>query len=158
MAVLDTILPEISRSASLSIEIYHFAASCKGEAVQESVSVARSINTFSALLKQVGTLFKEDDHLPSHAVSWPCFVLLSPFCHIHVYARMLQHSPTPRCQKPSIKTACGSISNEKAKHTFSRNRFLHNLSNHYAVGYRDPGGCHRAISLHADAHQTRLTH
>ncbi|KZM23012.1 uncharacterized protein EKO05_0008419 [Ascochyta rabiei] len=65
MAVLAAILPVVSRSSCLVLELYHFAASSPGEA-KDFVKVAKAINNFASILKQVGTIIKEDDRLPSY--------------------------------------------------------------------------------------------
>ncbi|KAF9692379.1 hypothetical protein EKO04_009369 [Ascochyta lentis] len=65
MAVLATILPVVSRSSCLALELYQFAASSPGEA-KDFVKVAKAINNFASILKQVGTIIKEDDRLPSY--------------------------------------------------------------------------------------------
>lgn len=67
MAVLAAILPVVSRSSSLSLELYQFAALSPKEA-KDSLEVARAINNFASILKQVGTIIKEDDRLPSYEV------------------------------------------------------------------------------------------
>jgi hypothetical protein len=64
MAVLAAILPVVSRSSCLALELYQFAASSPGSA-KDFVKVARAINNFALILKQVGTIIKEDDRLPS---------------------------------------------------------------------------------------------
>lgn len=65
MAVLAAILPVVSRSSCLALELYRFAASSQAEA-KHLLKVARAINGFAAILKQVGTIIKEDDRLPSY--------------------------------------------------------------------------------------------
>jgi len=67
MAVLAAILPIVSRSSCLALELYRFAASSSTEA-ESFLKVARAINGFAAILKQVGTIIKEDDRLPSYEV------------------------------------------------------------------------------------------
>ncbi|KAJ4312713.1 hypothetical protein N0V94_007314 [Neodidymelliopsis sp. IMI 364377] len=64
MAVLAAILPVVSRSSCLALELYQFAASSPG-AAKDYVKVAKAINNFGSILKQVGTIIKEDDRLPS---------------------------------------------------------------------------------------------
>jgi hypothetical protein len=68
MAVLAAILPVVSRSSCLALELYQFAASSPG-AAKDYVKVAKAINNFGSILKQVGTIIKEDDRLPSFEVS-----------------------------------------------------------------------------------------
>lgn len=67
MAVLAAILPVVSRSSYLALELYQLAASSPEEA-KDLVKVAKSINNFASILKQVGTIIKEDDRLPSYEV------------------------------------------------------------------------------------------
>jgi len=69
MAVLAAILPVVSRSSCLALELYQFAASSPGEA-KDLVKVAKAINNFASILKQVGTIIKEDDRLPSYEVCY----------------------------------------------------------------------------------------
>lgn len=72
MAVLAAILPVVSRSSCLALELYQFAASSPGEA-KDLIKVAKVINNFASILKQVGTIIKEDDRLPSYEVRHsPC--------------------------------------------------------------------------------------
>ena len=68
MAVLAAILPVVSRSSALALELFKTAAACP-EAAKELVEVANKINGFASILKQVGTIIKEDDRLPSPEVS-----------------------------------------------------------------------------------------
>ena len=67
MAELAAILPVVSRCSCLALELYQFAASSPGEA-KDLVKVAKAINSFASILKQVGTIIKEDDRLPSYTV------------------------------------------------------------------------------------------
>jgi hypothetical protein len=59
MAVLEAILSVVGRSSGLALELYRVAALCQNEAV---------INNFASILKQIGTIIKEDDRLLSHEV------------------------------------------------------------------------------------------
>ncbi|KAJ8105172.1 hypothetical protein OPT61_g10341 [Boeremia exigua] len=65
MAALTAILPVVSRSSCLALELYRLAASSPGEA-KDLLKVAKAINSFASILKQVGTIIKEDDQLPSY--------------------------------------------------------------------------------------------
>jgi hypothetical protein len=67
MAVLASILPVVSRSSALALELYRVAAE-QPEAAKELVGAASQINGFALILKQVGTIIKEDDRLPSPEV------------------------------------------------------------------------------------------
>lgn len=69
MSVLDSILPVVSRSTSLALELYRVAASSPSEVARDLVKAAGEANNFASVLKQVGTIIKEDDALPSHEVS-----------------------------------------------------------------------------------------
>jgi hypothetical protein len=68
MAVLETILPAVARSSTISVEIYRVAALSPNEAVKDLVKSASAINNFASTLKQIGTIVKEDDRLPSNQV------------------------------------------------------------------------------------------
>ncbi|KAH6612432.1 hypothetical protein C7974DRAFT_77775 [Boeremia exigua] len=65
MAALAAILPVVSRSSCLALELYQLAASSPEEA-QDLLKIAKAINSFASILKQVGTIIKEDDRLPSY--------------------------------------------------------------------------------------------
>ena len=67
MAVLAAILPVVARSSALALELYRVAAE-PPETAKEFIGVASQINGFGAILKQVGTIIKEDDRLPSPEV------------------------------------------------------------------------------------------
>jgi hypothetical protein len=62
--MLAAILPVVSRSSSLALELYQFAAST-GSSSSDFIKVAGAINNFALILKQLGTIIKEDDRLPS---------------------------------------------------------------------------------------------
>ncbi|KAF1838312.1 hypothetical protein BDW02DRAFT_565133 [Decorospora gaudefroyi] len=64
MALLAAILPVVSRSSTLALELYMLAAASP-DAANELIRVASAINGFALILKQVGTIIKEDDRLPS---------------------------------------------------------------------------------------------
>jgi hypothetical protein len=57
----------ISRSSALALELYRVAAESP-EVAKEFIKVAGAINSFASILKQVGTIIKEDDRLPSPEV------------------------------------------------------------------------------------------
>jgi hypothetical protein len=78
MAELAAILPVVSHCSYLALELYQFAASSPGEA-KDHVKVAKAINNFASILKQVGTIIKEDDRLPSYEVRH-----FLHFCHATV--------------------------------------------------------------------------
>lgn len=67
MAVLAAILPVVSRTSALALELYKAAAESP-EAAKELVAVANKINGFAGILKQTGTIIREDDRLPSPEV------------------------------------------------------------------------------------------
>lgn len=83
MAVLAAILPVVSHSSCLALELYQFAASSPGEA-KDLIKVAKAINNFASILKQVGTIIKEDDRLPSYEV---CY-----FLYVNIHFALLQAS------------------------------------------------------------------
>ncbi|KAI4613822.1 hypothetical protein J4E83_007424 [Alternaria metachromatica] len=64
MAVLADILPVVSRSSALALKLYGVAVESP-EAAKDLVAVANKTNGFAAILKQLGTIIKEDDRLPS---------------------------------------------------------------------------------------------
>ncbi|KAJ4370404.1 hypothetical protein N0V83_004922 [Neocucurbitaria cava] len=65
MAVLAEILPVVSRSSRLALELYRVAAESP-EVARDFIKISSAINEFALILKQVGTIIKEDDRLPSH--------------------------------------------------------------------------------------------
>ena len=67
MAVLAAILPVVSRSSALALDLFKTAAASP-DAAKELVEIANRINGFASILKQVGTIIKEDDRLPSPEV------------------------------------------------------------------------------------------
>ncbi|KAH8726304.1 hypothetical protein GQ44DRAFT_192456 [Phaeosphaeriaceae sp. PMI808] len=66
MAVLEAILPVAGHSSVLALELYRVAALSQDEAARDSIQAASAINNFASILKQIGTIIKEDDRLPSH--------------------------------------------------------------------------------------------
>jgi hypothetical protein len=84
MAALAAILPEVSRNSSLVLELYQLAASTQDKAAEKLISLAKSVNSFSAVLKQVGAIIKEDDRLPSYEVCQLCrFAMVLSVEHIY---------------------------------------------------------------------------
>ena len=69
MGVLDAILPVVSQGSGLALELYRVAASSQDEAAKDLTKAASAINNFASILKQIGTIIKEDDRLPSHEVT-----------------------------------------------------------------------------------------
>lgn len=67
MAVLAAILPVVSRSSALALDLFKTAAALP-DVAKERVEIANRINGFASILKQVGTIIKEDDRLPSPEV------------------------------------------------------------------------------------------
>jgi hypothetical protein len=67
MAVLAAILPVVSRNSALALKLFKTAATSP-ETTKELVGIANKINGFASILKQVGTIIKEDDRLPSPEV------------------------------------------------------------------------------------------
>ncbi|PSN60358.1 hypothetical protein BS50DRAFT_640114 [Corynespora cassiicola Philippines] len=64
MAVVASILPVVSRCSTLTLEIYQ-VASTTVDFAKDLSQAAGSISNFALVLKQVGTIIKEDDGLPS---------------------------------------------------------------------------------------------
>jgi hypothetical protein len=64
---IAAILPVVSRSSALALELYRVAAESP-EAAKGLIAVAGQTNRFALILKQVGTIIKEDDLLPSPKV------------------------------------------------------------------------------------------
>jgi len=87
MAVLGTILPVVSQSSTLALELYRIAASSHIEIATELTRTAKLINGFASILKQVGTIIKEDDRLPSHEVGTSSSVPLASWC-VRVMSRL----------------------------------------------------------------------
>ncbi|KAH3988082.1 hypothetical protein HBH92_057350 [Parastagonospora nodorum] len=65
MAVLEAILPAVARSSGISLQLYRVAASSHNAAARDLIKAASTINNFASTLKQIGTIIKEDDRLPS---------------------------------------------------------------------------------------------
>ncbi|KAF2644188.1 hypothetical protein P280DRAFT_226750 [Massarina eburnea CBS 473.64] len=64
MAVLAAILPFVSRCSALALNLYRLAA-VETDAAKDLLKAAKAINNVSLIVKQVGTIIKEDDRLPS---------------------------------------------------------------------------------------------
>jgi hypothetical protein len=80
MAVLGSILPVVSQSSALALELYRIAASSHIGTATELIRTAKLINGFASTLKQVGTIVKEDDRLPSHEVGIRSSISLALWC------------------------------------------------------------------------------
>jgi hypothetical protein len=91
MAVLAAILPLVSRSSALALELYRFAAA-KPDAARDLIRTAKSINNLALIVKQVGTIIKEDDRLLSPEVSSTVSSL--PYRADDIFTRPLKHSMT----------------------------------------------------------------
>jgi hypothetical protein len=83
MAVLEAILPAVARSSGISLQLYRVAASSHNAAARDLIKAASTINNFASTLKQIGTIIKEDDRLPSsevcrHFSFIQCTATLSP--------------------------------------------------------------------------------
>jgi hypothetical protein len=68
IAVLEAILPVVARSSGLALELYRVAALSQDEAAKDLIKAASAINSFATILKQIGTVIKEDDRLLSQEV------------------------------------------------------------------------------------------
>ncbi|KAF1953960.1 hypothetical protein CC80DRAFT_134106 [Byssothecium circinans] len=64
MAVLAAILPIVSRSSALAVHLYSLAA-VEADTTKDLLKTAKYINNVSLIVKQLGTIIKEDDRLPS---------------------------------------------------------------------------------------------
>jgi hypothetical protein len=68
MANLGAIFASVSRGSTLALDLYKIATE-QCSAGHDLSRVAKSISKFSSAVKQVGTIIKEDDSLPSAEVS-----------------------------------------------------------------------------------------
>jgi hypothetical protein len=68
IAVLEVILPVVARSSGLALELYRAAALSQDKAAKDLIKAASAVNGFATILKQIGTIVKEDDRLLSHEV------------------------------------------------------------------------------------------
>lgn len=104
MAVLAAILPVVSSSSRLTLELYQAAAEST-LASKDFIEVASTVNSFASILKQVGTFIKENDRLPSHEV------YLIPFHSVYVSSRLLPDK-APAIARPQMHHAsalrCGT--------------------------------------------------
>lgn len=100
MAVLAAILPVVSKSSRLTLELYQ-AATESPVAATDFVKVGSGINGFASILKQVGTIIKEDDRLPSHEVYFPIFYVIlsctSGFVSFHQVEALFKREPNGLC-------------------------------------------------------------
>ncbi|KAF2441085.1 hypothetical protein P171DRAFT_434772 [Karstenula rhodostoma CBS 690.94] len=64
MAVLAAILPLVSQSSALALVLYRVAAA-DVYAAKELLKAAKAISNLALIVKEVGTIIKEDDRLPS---------------------------------------------------------------------------------------------
>ncbi|KAK7184082.1 hypothetical protein DPSP01_001276 [Paraphaeosphaeria sporulosa] len=64
MAVLAAILPLVSQSSALALVLYRLAA-VDAYAAKELLRAAKAISNLALIVKEVGTIIKEDDRLPS---------------------------------------------------------------------------------------------
>jgi hypothetical protein len=68
MADFGAIFSSVSRGSALTLHLYKIATE-HGPAADDLSRVAKSICNFSTAVKQVGTIIREDDSLPSAKVS-----------------------------------------------------------------------------------------
>lgn len=73
MAVLAAILPLVSQSSALALVLYHLAAA-DAHTAKELLEAAKAISNLALIVKEVGTIIKEDDRLPSAEVCMLFFV------------------------------------------------------------------------------------
>ncbi|KAF1974091.1 hypothetical protein BU23DRAFT_505908, partial [Bimuria novae-zelandiae CBS 107.79] len=64
MAVLAAILPLVSQSSTLALVLYRLAAT-DTYAAKDLLRTAKAISNLALIVKEVGTIIKEDDRLPS---------------------------------------------------------------------------------------------
>ena len=67
MAVLAAILPLVSQCSALALLLYRLAAA-DSHAAKELLKTAQAISNLALIMKEVGTIIKEDDRLPSAEV------------------------------------------------------------------------------------------
>lgn len=92
MAVLAAILPLAAQGSTLALLLYRVAAANPHEA-KELLGTARGISNLALIVKEVGTIIKEDDRLPSAEVcfcSWFYLRLLG--LHTNGMGRLLRPS------------------------------------------------------------------
>lgn len=71
MADFGAIFQIVSRGSALALEFYKLAPTTTIASGTTDISrVAKSISNFSSTVKQIGTIIKEDDSLPSAEVSY----------------------------------------------------------------------------------------
>ncbi|KAL1595669.1 hypothetical protein SLS60_009358 [Paraconiothyrium brasiliense] len=64
MAVLAAILPLVSQSSALALVLYRLAAA-DAHVARDLLKAAKAISDLALIVKEVGTIIKEDDRLPS---------------------------------------------------------------------------------------------
>lgn len=69
MAGVAAILPLVSQSSGLALLLYRLAAADE-YAAKELLRTAKAISNLALIVKEVGTIIKEDDRLPSAEVCW----------------------------------------------------------------------------------------
>lgn len=67
MAVLAAILPLASQASALALLLYRLAAANSHTTI-ELLKTAKAISNLALIVKEVGTIIKEDDRLPSAEV------------------------------------------------------------------------------------------
>jgi hypothetical protein len=67
MADLAGVFNIVSRTSSLALELYKLA-SVAPSTLNSINRIAKSISSVSSTVKQIGTIIREDDSLPSHGV------------------------------------------------------------------------------------------
>jgi hypothetical protein len=90
MAVLAAILPLVSQSSTLALELYRFAAA-EVDTTRHLIRTAKSITSLALVVKQVGTVIKEDDRLLSAEVCLYYDTLSAPQTNL---IRPSRHSTT----------------------------------------------------------------
>jgi hypothetical protein len=67
MAVLAAILPLVSQSSALALVLYRLATA-DAYVTKELLRAAKAVSSLALIVKEVGTIIKEDDRLPSSEV------------------------------------------------------------------------------------------
>lgn len=91
MAVLAAILPLASQGSTLALLLYRVAAANPHEA-RELLGTAKGISHLALIVKEVGTIIKEDDRLPSAEVCLLFMVLFAALGLTNGMGRLLRPS------------------------------------------------------------------
>lgn len=67
MAVHADILPLVSQSSALALVLYRLAAA-DADVAKDLLRTAKAVSSLALIVKEVGTIIKEEDRLPSAEV------------------------------------------------------------------------------------------